>query len=493
MFMLCLYGMGAETETSLMNAYKITPWAANARTGTTAAAIELHMDNRNVVAKWNCTLYLPQGFTFNSAEICNDAGRYPDGYNAEFTATPNAADNTVSFSCSGEDGVDLNGKEGIVAMVYVDIPSTVTPGDYTLEVKNTSIEESDGSIHNLNPGTSCTWTIEQGIVYGTITFDLNGAPGEYAPITAPVGDPVGAPDDPEWEGHNFLGWDKPFPETMPEGGLLLTAQWELKKYQVYVEAGAEGLTISNMNPEYGTSVTITVNELPDQIFESLLINQDDVTASMTGNTYTISNVAADIYVWAFYKSTKQGITITQEYTPFSCSDDLDFTGSDLKAYIASGFNKATNQVVLVRAKEVPAYTGVLLIGTPGTYNIPYNETNCYYSSIFVPCIQGGWITPSEQTTGNYNYAFDVVEGEPGFYPITGNGIELPAQSAYLTLPANFAQAGVKVNIVIEEDVIDGINGVDASTTDGLIYNLAGQRIQKMQKGINIVNGKKILK
>ena len=26
-----------------------------------------------------------------------------------------------------------------------------------------------------------------------------------------------------------------------------------------------------------------------------------------------------------------------------------------------------------------------------------------------------------------------------------------------------------------------------------IYNLAGQRIQKMQKGINIVNGKKVLK
>ena len=29
--------------------------------------------------------------------------------------------------------------------------------------------------------------------------------------------------------------------------------------------------------------------------------------------------------------------------------------------------------------------------------------------------------------------------------------------------------------------------------DGAIYNIAGQRIQKMQKGINIVNGKKILK
>ena len=28
--------------------------------------------------------------------------------------------------------------------------------------------------------------------------------------------------------------------------------------------------------------------------------------------------------------------------------------------------------------------------------------------------------------------------------------------------------------------------------DNAIYNIAGQRLQKMQKGINIVNGKKVL-
>jgi hypothetical protein len=31
------------------------------------------------------------------------------------------------------------------------------------------------------------------------------------------------------------------------------------------------------------------------------------------------------------------------------------------------------------------------------------------------------------------------------------------------------------------------------TIDNAIYNLAGQRMSKMQKGINVVNGKKILK
>ena len=43
-------------------------------------------------------------------------------------------------------------------------------------------------------------------------------------------------------------------------------------------------------------------------------------------------------------------------------------------------------------------------------------------------------------------------------------------------------------------VTTGISNIKAQTiTDGVIYNLAGQRVNKLSKGINIVNGKKIIK
>lgn len=46
---------------------------------------------------------------------------------------------------------------------------------------------------------------------------------------------------------------------------------------------------------------------------------------------------------------------------------------------------------------------------------------------------------------------------------------------------------------INLDVTDAINALEtADTKNALIYNLAGQRLQKMQRGINIVNGKKVL-
>ena len=42
-----------------------------------------------------------------------------------------------------------------------------------------------------------------------------------------------------------------------------------------------------------------------------------------------------------------------------------------------------------------------------------------------------------------------------------------------------------------EPIADGIEGIGYSENDA-IYNLAGQRLQKMQRGINILGGKKIL-
>ena len=64
-----------------------------------------------------------------------------------------------------------------------------------------------------------------------------------------------------------------------------------------------------------------------------------------------------------------------------------------------------------------------------------------------------------------------------------------AHKAYLALPSN----GVKGFAFGLEDDATGIQAIENAAENGAIYNLAGQRINKMQKGINIVNGKKVLK
>lgn len=78
----------------------------------------------------------------------------------------------------------------------------------------------------------------------------------------------------------------------------------------------------------------------------------------------------------------------------------------------------------------------------------------------------------------------------GFYLVAeGNQPTVGANHCYLTVPA----AGVKAFFLNGGDAT-GISGVDANVdANEAIYNLAGQRINKLQKGINIINGKKILK
>ena len=87
------------------------------------------------------------------------------------------------------------------------------------------------------------------------------------------------------------------------------------------------------------------------------------------------------------------------------------------------------------------------------------------------------------------YVLAMPEGEEvGFYKATTGTIK--AGKAYLE-PGN--ASGIKAFLFNGDDAT-GIKAIDngQQTTDDAIYNLAGQRLQRMQKGINIVNGKKIL-
>ena len=76
----------------------------------------------------------------------------------------------------------------------------------------------------------------------------------------------------------------------------------------------------------------------------------------------------------------------------------------------------------------------------------------------------------------------------GFYHVGEAKPTIGAFRAYLNVPVS----GIKVYFFEEEATgIKGLN--DLKDSNVVIFNLAGQRLSKMQKGVNIVNGKKTLK
>lgn len=70
-----------------------------------------------------------------------------------------------------------------------------------------------------------------------------------------------------------------------------------------------------------------------------------------------------------------------------------------------------------------------------------------------------------------------------------------AERIYVNIDMDLTEIlGQIVNVRFGEDITDGISNVNAeANTDKAIYSLSGTRLQKLQKGINIVNGKKILR
>ena len=150
---------------------------------------------------------------------------------------------------------------------------------------------------------------------------------------------------------------------------------------------------------------------------------------------------------------------------------------DVKAHTAIA-NKTWLE--LAEIENVPAATPVILTGTY------YNKLAQELPAINIANDLSGAAADTE--ADGTMYVLAKVDGRIGFYRAE-IGSTIPAGKAYYQ-----NGAGVKAFYFGEDDPT-GIFAIEngQQTTDAAIYNVAGQRLQKVQKGINIVNGKKLLK
>ena len=129
---------------------------------------------------------------------------------------------------------------------------------------------------------------------------------------------------------------------------------------------------------------------------------------------------------------------------------------------------------------IPAMTGVVLKAEPGVYEFAIPQTEV------APIEENDLQGTLEPIDAAGKYILAKPEGEDvGFYKADTGKIK--ACKAYLEV-----ESDVKGFIFSFGDNGTGIANVEKATENGLIYNVAGQRLSKVQKGINIVNGKKVL-
>lgn len=139
-------------------------------------------------------------------------------------------------------------------------------------------------------------------------------------------------------------------------------------------------------------------------------------------------------------------------------------------------------VTLNEIAEVPANTGVLLVNETGattaTVTIKDDATATVSDNALV-----GTLAPHAKEAGDLFLGNN--EGVVGFYDWAGTS--LVANRAYI--PATTA-AGVRA--LLFDNTTTGVNAATLNNASQKVFDLQGRRVEKAQKGLYIVNGKKVV-
>ena len=136
---------------------------------------------------------------------------------------------------------------------------------------------------------------------------------------------------------------------------------------------------------------------------------------------------------------------------------------------------------------IPSGEAVVLKGAEGTYTF-YGTSEAAELGTDNDLIAATYEVDADGTQYVLGLPNNAEEGDNyGFWKAT-IGTIIPVGKGYLVITGSDAKPFYPFG-----DDATGIANIENAVENGLIYNVAGQRISKMQKGINIVNGKKVLR
>ena len=272
-------------------------------------------------------------------------------------------------------------------------------------------------------------------------------------------------------------------------------------------------TSSDFKLTTGSTVRLVAYPQLGYEVERISIDNENITESyIADGYYDLVVTECTITIDMKKKPVPQNVSFTLPDSgvgTFCCEFDLDFSSvRGIKAYVASGFNPNSGQLVLTKVDEVPAGTGVLIKGTANTYQIPTNSTYFCYANMLRGVVEDTYISYSqwyEGWNGYGQYANYILGTDGEFYKTTGE--ELPANSAYLMIPSKYVENNslAKISTIFLDDEEDmngiatGIGFIKAGepktiTTNDDVYNLQGQKVNSkaLKPGIYIKNGKKFM-
>ena len=183
----------------------------------------------------------------------------------------------------------------------------------------------------------------------------------------------------------------------------------------------------------------------------------------------------------------------REAVSYSSTMPLDFSQTDVKAYIVI---ESGNKFIKRQVNKVRANTGLIVEGLPKTYKIPVASANSAFDDVtgnlLVSTAYGPFTVPDDENV-YYGLFYSIPQERVGF-KLKEPGYTSPKGKSYLFLSQD--HQAKEFAELFYDGIIDGIatdiQSVNNKWSDGQIYNLNGQRVDKNYNGVIIVNGKKVV-
>ena len=210
-------------------------------------------------------------------------------------------------------------------------------------------------------------------------------------------------------------------------------------------------------------VTLTTDNI--SAFNALKSANIDVTASSASYDLTVNSCKASTLMLPFNAALPDGVSAWT----------LNYTSGD--------------KVTATTASSITANTPVLINANAGNYTFTATDATIDPVSQASGALTGVYTTTNLNYDGDNSYILWANNENPiGFYK--ANSSTVAPYRAYLTAEG----AGTKLMIDFD-GMATGLESLTPNPSpvgEGSIFNLAGQRMSRMQKGINIENGKKVL-
>lgn len=396
---------------------------------------------------------------------------------------------------------------------------TVVIAKPTFEVDGVTYE-SGATVEGLKTGQRVTINVEEGMYIYTNWSGKTGGSKEtyyvaermkgqtsYGAMTSSGGQRVlyavaGDTDDATGNSSDlayivFTGVTPADPVFTPAGGdvdagTVITIETSNKEDKIYYTTdGTQPTSESTLYTEAGITVdeTTTIN--------AIAYDKNDANPSaVVSETYTFvapqeETISVEIteagYATVYYA--QKALVVPAGVEAFIVTEDDIINEFENWGFVAN----------YAATETIPAGEAVILKGEPGTYEFTVDPTNSDWAN-WDNMLRG--YDPdydlSAMTTGpgNDSYKFYLLstrEDEVGLYygATDGAAFECAPNKAYLAVPVSLAN-NTKSFIFDHTTGIDAVQ--NAFTSDAAIYNLQGARMntQKLNRGIYIMNGKKLV-